>query len=209
MSLDEYKPGTAFPGRIERTIGESTPAWPAPVRAKEGAPNVLFIVIDDTGFGQLGCYGGVANTPNLDRLVKNGLLYTNMQTTALWLTGRGRAFSRDGITTRTACRASPRARKDTRVRTGAIPVENGFLAEMLLQHGYNTYAVGKWHLTPAEQISAAGPYDRCWPLWAGASSATTVFSAAIRASTTRISSTTIVRSIHQRHRLRAITSRRI
>lgn len=46
---------------------------------------------------------------------------------------------------------------------GAIPFENGLLSEMLLQHGYATYCIGKWHLTPAEQISAAGPYDR-WPL---------------------------------------------
>jgi arylsulfatase A-like enzyme len=49
---------------------------------------------------------------------------------------------------------------------GYIPFENGFLSEMLLQQGYNTYAVGKWHLTPAEQGSAAGPYDR-WPLGRG------------------------------------------
>ena len=47
-----------------------------------------------------------------------------------------------------------------------IPFENGFLAETLLEHGYNTYAIGKWHLTPADQISAAGPYDR-WPLGRG------------------------------------------
>ncbi len=49
---------------------------------------------------------------------------------------------------------------------GAIPFENGFLSEILLGQGYNTYALGKWHLTPAEQISAAGPYDR-WPLGRG------------------------------------------
>ena len=49
--LTEYKPGTAFPGVISRTEDESTPAWPEPLRAKQGAPNVLFIVEDDTGFG--------------------------------------------------------------------------------------------------------------------------------------------------------------
>jgi arylsulfatase len=49
---------------------------------------------------------------------------------------------------------------------GYIPFENGFLSEILLQRGYNTYALGKWHLTPADQISAAGPYDR-WPLGRG------------------------------------------
>jgi len=49
---------------------------------------------------------------------------------------------------------------------GYIPFENGFLSEILHQEGYNTYAVGKWHLTPADQVSAAGPYDR-WPLCRG------------------------------------------
>ncbi len=49
---------------------------------------------------------------------------------------------------------------------GAIRFENGFLSDMLLQQGYATYAIGKWHLTPAEQVSAAGPYDR-WPLARG------------------------------------------
>src|SRR5215470_15662003 len=83
MALKEYKPGTAFPGVIGRTIGESKPAWPQPIRAKENAPNVLFIVLDDTGFGQLGCYGSPINTPNIDKLAAGGLLYTNMHTTAL------------------------------------------------------------------------------------------------------------------------------
>lgn len=81
--LKEYTPGTTFPGRMGRTIGESSPAWPAPVRPKPGAPNVLFIVIDDTGFGQLGCYGSPINTPNINKLAQNGLLYTDMHTTAL------------------------------------------------------------------------------------------------------------------------------
>jgi hypothetical protein len=69
--LVECKPGTTFPGVIGRTVGESSPAWPAPLRAKEGAPNALFIVLDDTGFGQLSCYGSPINTPNINRLSKN------------------------------------------------------------------------------------------------------------------------------------------
>ena len=85
MAIREYKPGSAFPGTLGRTIAESTPAWPAPERAKAGAPNVLFIILDDTGFGQLGCYGAPMDTPNLNRLAKNGLLYNNMHTTALVL----------------------------------------------------------------------------------------------------------------------------
>ena len=165
MSLTEYKPGSAFPGRMGRTVGESIPAWPAPVRSTPGAPNVLYIVLDDTGYGQFGCYGSPINTPNLDRLAQNGLRYTNMHTTALcspsrscMLTGRnhhsnGMACITEGST------GYPGS-------NGAIPFENGFLSEMLLPHGYATFCVGKWHLTPAEQISAAGPYDR-WPLGRG------------------------------------------
>ena len=83
MALKEYEPGTAFPGVIGRTTDESSPAWPRPLRAEAGSPNVLFIVLDDTGFGQLGCYGSPIATPNLDALAAGGLLYTNMHTTAL------------------------------------------------------------------------------------------------------------------------------
>jgi arylsulfatase len=165
MSLKEYKPGTTFPGVVGRTVDQSSPAWPEPLRAKEGAPNVLFIVLDDTGFGQFGCYGSPITTPNLDALAENGLSYNNMHTTALCsptrsciLTGRnhhsnGMANITEGSTGFPGYNAN-------------IPFENGFLSEMLLQQGYNTYAIGKWHLTPAEQISAAGPYDR-WPLGRG------------------------------------------
>ena len=83
MTLKEYKPGTAFNGVIGRTFDQSEPAWPEPLRAKEAAPIVLFIVLDDTGFGQLGCYGSPINTPNIDSLAQGGLLYNNMHTTAL------------------------------------------------------------------------------------------------------------------------------
>ena len=131
MALKEYKPGTTFPGRMGRTIGESEPAWPAPVRAKTGAPNVLYIVLDDTGFGQLGCYGSPINTPNLDRLAKNGLLYTNMHTTALCsptrsciLTGRNH-HSNAHVVHHRGLDGYPGS-------NGAIPFENGFLSEMLL-----------------------------------------------------------------------------
>ena len=165
MTLEEYPQGSAFPGVIGRTVEESTQAWPEPLRSKEGAPNVLFIVLDDTGFAQLGCYGSPIETPNLDRLAANGLSYNNMHTTALCSPTRsciltGRNHHSNGLASITeASTGFPGA-------NGYIPHENGFLPEMLLQHGYNTYAIGKWHLTPADQTSAAGPYDR-WPLGRG------------------------------------------
>jgi arylsulfatase A-like enzyme len=163
--LVEYASGSTFPGVIGRTFDASSPAWPEPLRAREGAPNVLFIVIDDTGFGHLGCYGSPISTPNIDRLAEGGLRYSNMHTTALCsptrsciLTGRNHHSNHmAGI---------------TEISTGFpgydgyIPFENGFLSEILRLEGYNTYAVGKWHLTPADQITAAGPYER-WPLGRG------------------------------------------
>jgi arylsulfatase len=165
MALQEYKPGATFPGVIGRTIDQSSPAWPQAERAKEGTPNVLFIVLDDLGFGQLGCYGAPIRTPNLDALAEGGLRYNNFHTTALCsptraciITGRnhhsnGMACITEGAT------GYPGS-------NGIIPFENGFLSEILLQNGYNTYAVGKWHLTMGHESSAAGPYDR-WPLGRG------------------------------------------
>lgn len=165
MPLKEYRPGTAFPGRMGRTIGESDPAWPAPLRARKGAPNVLFIVIDDTGFGQLGCYGSPINTPNIDKLAKNGLLFNNMHTTALCSPSRSCILTgRNHHSNAMACITE--GSTGFPGSNGAIPFENGFLSEILQQQGYATYALGKWHLTPSEQISAAGPYDR-WPLGRG------------------------------------------
>ncbi len=165
MSLNEYPSGSSFPGVIGRTADESSPAWPAPVRAPEGAPNVLFIVLDDTGFGQLGCYGSPIATPNLDRLAAGGLRYNNMHTTALCSPSRscvitGRNHHSNGMACITEMATGYPA------YNGLVPFENGFLSEMLLAHGYNTYMIGKWHLIPSSQETAAGPYDR-WPLGRG------------------------------------------
>src|SRR6516162_11066984 len=109
MPLTEYKPGQAFPGVIGRTFDVSKPAWPEPNRAKSGAPNVLFIVLDDTGFGHLGCYGSPIRTPHIDALAKNGLRYINMHTTALCSPSRtcfitGRNHHSNGMSCIEACK---------------------------------------------------------------------------------------------------------
>ena len=167
MSNDavEYPQGSEFPGAIGRTVEESSPAWPAPIRARDGAPNVLFVVLDDIGYGQLGCFGGMVETPNLDRVADSGLRYANMHTTALCsptrasiLTGRNHHSS--GV----ACimeLATGFPGYD-----GRMPFENGMLPEMLLPRGYNTFCVGKWHLSPSEENTPAGPFHR-WPLGRG------------------------------------------
>ena len=165
MALREYEPGSAFTGVIGRTAEESSPAWPRPLRAAAGAANVLWVVLDDTGFGQLGCYGSPIATPNFDALAAGGLLYNNMHTTALC------SPSRSCIITGRNHHANATASVNELATgypgyNGRIPFENGFLSEMLLQHGYSTYMVGKYHLLPSEFESAAGPFDR-WPLGRG------------------------------------------
>ena len=165
MPLEEYEPGTAFPGVIGRTTDESSPAWPRPLRAAAGSPNVLFVVLDDTGYGQLGCYGSPMATPNFDALAAGGLLYTNMHTTALCSPSRSCIIT--GRNHHDADRGDQRTGYRLPGYNGSIPFENGFLPEMLLAlNGYSTYMVGKYHLLPSEFESGAGPFDR-WPLGRG------------------------------------------
>jgi len=165
MAIVEYSEGTAFPGVIGRTTDESSPAWPALTHAPKDAPNVLFVVLDDTGFGNLGCYGSPIATPNFDALAAGGLRYNNMHTTALCSPSRscivtGRNHHSNGMACITELASGYPG------YNGVIPLENGYLSEMLLERGYNTYMVGKWHLTPSNHETAAGPYGR-WPLARG------------------------------------------
>jgi arylsulfatase len=158
-------PDQEFHGRIGRTYDESEEWWPEQTRAPEDAPNVLMVVLDDVGFGHLGCYGGLVDTPNIDRLAENGLRYNNFQTTALCSPTRsclltGRNHHSNGMAGITEISTGFPG------YNGSIPHENGMLSEMLVEEGYNTHALGKWHLTPAQEMSAAGPYDQ-WPLGRG------------------------------------------
>jgi arylsulfatase A-like enzyme len=163
--IEEYRPGTPFPGVVGRTIEESRPAWPAPTRAREGAPNVLFFVLDDVGYGQLSSFGGLVETPNIDRVAAQGLRYANMHTTALCSPTRsciltGRNHHSNGV----ACimeLATGFPGYD-----GRMPFENGMLSEMLVEQGYNTFCLGKWHLSPSEDNTPAGPFHR-WPVGRG------------------------------------------
>ena len=154
-----------FQGRIGRYINESEPWWPEPVRPREGAPNILYIVLDDVGYGQLGCFGGLIETPNLDRLAANGLRYRNFHTTALCSPTRaclltGRNHHANGMASIVENASGFPG------YTGEIPFENGFLSEMVTPHGYAAYAVGKWHLTPHLEMNMAARRDR-WPLGRG------------------------------------------
>lgn len=156
-----------FQGKIGDTYKDSTPDWtPAlPLAAPKDTPNVLLIVLDDVGYGQLGCYGGPIETPNLDELAMGGLRYTNFHTTALCSPSRGSLLTgRNHHAIGLA--AITEAATGFPGNFGSIPKSAATIAETLKQNGYNTMALGKWHLAPYTAYTSAGPFDR-WPLGMG------------------------------------------
>jgi arylsulfatase len=135
------------------------------VKAPEGAPNVLVILIDDQGFGVSSAFGGPVKEPVLDRLASEGLRFNNFNTTALCsptrtalLTGYNHQSNNMGGITEVAT-AFPG-------NTGVRPQTITPMAEVLRQNGYSTAAFGKYHETPAWEVSVSGPYDR-WPTHSG------------------------------------------
>ena len=148
--------------RGDRRITPYVVPYPTP---PEGAPNIVVIVLDDVGFGQLGCFGSPIATPNIDRLAANGLRFNRFHVTSICsstraalMTGRNHHAVGVGATQETSF-ALPGY-------TGRIPKSAATLPRILRDHGYNTMCVGKWHLTPQAEYSAAGPFDR-WPVGLG------------------------------------------
>lgn len=154
-----------FEGRIGRIVDESEAWFDEPPHPAEGAPNVLVVLLDDTGFAQLGCYGSDIDTPNIDALAAEGVRYTNFHVTPLCSPTRaslltGRAPHAVGM------RAVSNFRTGFPNQLGHISNHAATMAEVLGDVGYATFCVGKWHLAPMEQCSAAGPFDQ-WPLARG------------------------------------------
>ena len=153
------------PQRVIDKVGLSQ-SRPVPYRTPEpGAPNVLMIVLDDVGFAQLGCYGAGIDTPRIDEVAGGGLRYNRFHVTAVCsstraalLTGRNHHAVGMGVTEEAALGFPG--------YTGRIPDSAASVARTLKDAGYNTMAVGKWHLVPRTETSSAGPFDR-WPLGLG------------------------------------------
>ena len=154
-------PPVKFGGVIKEDAKDSKPWWAPTVVPPKGAPNVLLIMTDDSGFGVPSTFGGVIPTPALDRIAKSGLRYTQMHSTALCsptraalITGRNHhsvGFGQIG-----------------ELATGypgynsIIGPENATIGRILADNGYATSWFGKNHNTPSSQYSAAGPFDQ-WP----------------------------------------------
>lgn len=159
------KPQPKFGGVIGQTYKDSREDYPQPIKAPEGAPNVIVILIDDLGFGQPGTFGGPVPTPYLDKLASQGLRYNQFHTTGICSPTRAALLT---------------GRNHHQVGTGTITeLSTGYpgynsiwgnnvvsVAEVLRQNGYVTAAFGKWHNTPDWETSPIGPFDR-WPTGLG------------------------------------------
>ena len=159
------QPDPKFKGTIEKTFDKSKADFPQPVRAPEGAPNVLIILLDDVGFGMCSTFGGPVPTPNLQKLASNGLSYTRFHTTALCSPTRGALLAgrnHHSIATGVIIEMGT----GFPGYTGVIPKSTALVSTTLRDNGYATSMFGKWHNTPEPDISPAGPFDR-WPTGLG------------------------------------------
>jgi arylsulfatase len=151
--------------KIGKTAADSTPWWPIEAGPKKGAPNILWVLFDDVGFSDLGCYGSPIDTPVIDALADEGLRFTSFHTTAMCSTTRAALLTgRNHHSVGMGCLANfdsgyPGYR-------GKISKEAGTLAEMLRPAGYRNYMLGKWHVTALTETGPTGPFDG-WPLGRG------------------------------------------
>ena len=158
-SLEKY--GQPFEGKIAKSYEESEEWWPSTPKPPAGTPNVIIFLLDDTGFAHQGSFGGLIETPAMDKLAANGLRFNNFHTTALCSPSRaaimaGRNHHRIGLGSHS-------------LTAMGFPGYNAFAPESaksvaghLQKAGFVNYALGKWDLTPLYEVSQAGPFDR-WP----------------------------------------------
>ena len=153
------------PDYKELDVRNATPPPRFEVKAPDGAPNVLVVLVDDLGFAGTSKFGGPVKTPTFEQIANQGIYYNNFHTTAVCSptraalkSGRNHHVNNMGgiIETGTAFPGN----------TGQIPGDVAPVAEMLRLNGYSTAAFGKWHETAAWEASVSGPLDR-WPTHQG------------------------------------------
>src|SRR6202000_2993584 len=156
-----------FKGVVNVDVTESVPDWgpyTQPI-APEGTPSVVYIVLDDVGYSAMEPFGGLIETPNIQRIPDRGLVYTHFHTTALCSPTRsclmtGRNHTTNGMATITeAASGFPSS-------NGHVPFECGTIAEVLGERGWKTYMTGKWDLTPGDEMNPASVKDQ-WPIGRG------------------------------------------
>jgi arylsulfatase A-like enzyme len=166
-TLPELHTEKVFKGKIELDVRDSVPDWGPykPPQAPEGAPNVLFILYDDTGLAAWSPYGGGINMPAAQKLADNGLIYTQWHTTALCgptrstcLTGRNHHVN--------GFAEIPEGSNGFPGYHGRLPEQCATAAHILQDAGWSTFWVGKDHNVP-EQDNAPGGYRGTWPLQQG------------------------------------------
>ncbi len=159
--LDFHAWAQEFGGKIGRSYEESEEWWADPVRPPEDAPNILILLLDDVGFAQIGSFGGLIETPNIDKLAKNGLRFNNFHTTSLCSPSRATLMA--GRYPHTIGLGSHALTAMGFPGYNAIVPESAkSVANYLQQSGYVNYALGKWDHTPLYEVSQVGPFDR-WP----------------------------------------------
>ncbi|MCD7824394.1 MAG: arylsulfatase [Clostridiaceae bacterium] len=154
-----------FDGHIGMTLEDSWLHLAETGQKVEKKTNIVYILLDDVGFAQFGCYGSNIETPNIDKLAAEGLRYNNFHTTAMCsptraslLTGANHHAAGVGTIVN--------VQTDFPNAIGHLNPEYATIAEVLKEYDYGTYAVGKWHLAPIDDISNQGPVDN-WPLAKG------------------------------------------
>jgi len=158
-------PSNTFGGVIGRTAADSTPSPLEIPQAPEGSPNVIYIILDDTGFSDFHCYGSEAATPNIDALAAGGLFYNNFRSKAVCAPSRaslltGRNSHAVGM------KELPGRDQGYPHSRGRVTPAAAMVSQILSANGYRTMGVGKWHLTPDSDMNASGARTH-WPLQKG------------------------------------------
>src|SRR5699024_2595575 len=146
---------------------KTTPKTEDKKTASVDDPNVVFIVLDDAGFSDLGSYGSEIETPNLDKLAENGIMYNNFHVSPLSSPTRASLLTgRNSHAVGMASVANFYFGEEFTNKQGQVVPEAGTIAQVLSDYDYNTYHLGKWHLAPTYEATPAGPYHN-WPIGKG------------------------------------------